>query len=46
MNASEKYIQIISADNHEFWYMGFLNYENAVDSLQEAVQAGSLQSVW
>ncbi|KAK7361302.1 hypothetical protein VNO77_03352 [Canavalia gladiata] len=42
MNAAEKYIQVISSDNHEFWFMGFLNYEGAVDSLQEALHAGKL----
>ncbi|GER47151.1 GRAM domain family protein [Striga asiatica] len=38
-NQSEKYIQIISVDNHEFWYMGFLNYSGAVECLQQALQA-------
>lgn len=45
-NASEKYLQVISIDNHEFWFMGFLNYTGAVDCLQEALQARNLQSVW
>ncbi|KAK3042923.1 hypothetical protein RJ639_000999 [Escallonia herrerae] len=44
-NPAEKYIQVISIDNHEFWYMGFLNYEGAVKSLEEALQARILQSV-
>ncbi|RYR65199.1 hypothetical protein Ahy_A03g011166 [Arachis hypogaea] len=35
-NPAEKYIQVISVDNHEFWFMGFLNYEGAVECLQEA----------
>ncbi|XP_020678957.1 GEM-like protein 1 isoform X1 [Dendrobium catenatum] len=35
-NPAEKYIQIVSVDNHEFWFMGFLNYDNAVKHLQEA----------
>ncbi|OIV93045.1 hypothetical protein TanjilG_20707 [Lupinus angustifolius] len=39
VNPAEKYIQVISADNHEFWFMGFLNYENAVECLQTAFQA-------
>ncbi|KAG5091613.1 hypothetical protein JHK82_050391 [Glycine max] len=39
-NPAEKYIQVISVDNHEFWFMGFLNYEGAVESLQGAIQAG------
>lgn len=33
-NPAEKYIQITSTDNHEFWFMGFVNYDKAVKSLQ------------
>lgn len=44
-NSAEKYIQVISVDNHEFWYMGFLNYDGAVKCLQEALEARSFQSV-
>lgn len=44
-NAAEKYIQIVSVDNHEFWYMGFVNYNDAVKSLQEALQSRNLHSV-
>ncbi|MBA0643512.1 hypothetical protein Goklo_027799 [Gossypium klotzschianum] len=45
VNPSEKYIQVSSVDSHEFWFMGFLNYESAVKCLQEALQQHSLQSV-
>ncbi|KAJ9560399.1 hypothetical protein OSB04_005559 [Centaurea solstitialis] len=38
-NPAEKYIQIISVDNHEFWFMGFVNYDSAVHSLQGALQS-------
>ncbi|KAK9285939.1 hypothetical protein L1049_025141 [Liquidambar formosana] len=41
-NPAEKFIQVISVDNHEFWYMGFLNYDSAVKLLQEALQACNL----
>ncbi|WOG84482.1 hypothetical protein DCAR_0103665 [Daucus carota subsp. sativus] len=41
INSAEKYIQVISVDNHEFWYMGFLNYESAVECLDEALQAAN-----
>ncbi|CAL9762700.1 unnamed protein product [Musa acuminata subsp. burmannicoides] len=34
----EKYIQVVSIDNHEFWFMGLVNYDSAVKNLQEAVQ--------
>lgn len=37
-NPAEKYIQVISPDNHEFWFVGFVNYEGAVTHLQEALQ--------
>ncbi|MQM04415.1 hypothetical protein Taro_037210 [Colocasia esculenta] len=37
VNRAEKYIQIISVDNHEFWFMGFVNYDSAVMCLQEAL---------
>ncbi|KAL8162379.1 hypothetical protein V2J09_013868 [Rumex salicifolius] len=35
-NAAEKYIQIITGDNHEFWFMGFVYYDSAVRNLQGA----------
>ncbi|KAJ9166505.1 hypothetical protein P3X46_021251 [Hevea brasiliensis] len=38
----EKYIQIISVDNHEFWFMGFVHYDSAVKNLQGALTHGSL----
>ncbi|XP_050205900.1 GLABRA2 expression modulator isoform X3 [Mercurialis annua] len=44
-NTAEKYIQVISIDNHEFWFMGFLNYDGAVKCLQDGLQVPSLQSV-
>ncbi|OAY66904.1 GLABRA2 expression modulator [Ananas comosus] len=39
VNSAEKFIQIVSVDNHEFWFMGFLNYDSAVKNLQEALIA-------
>ncbi|KAL5753361.1 hypothetical protein ACOSP7_023538 [Xanthoceras sorbifolium] len=44
-NPAEKYIQVISVDSHEFWFMGFLNYNGAVNCLQEALQAVTSESV-
>ncbi|PIN02950.1 hypothetical protein CDL12_24534 [Handroanthus impetiginosus] len=44
-NPAEKYIQVISVDNHEFWYMGFLNYTGAVEFLQQALQARNMETV-
>ncbi|KAA0065115.1 hypothetical protein IC582_006386 [Cucumis melo] len=34
---AEKFIQVISIDNHEFWFMGFVSYDSAVKTLQEAL---------
>ncbi|XP_073275270.1 GEM-like protein 1 [Primulina huaijiensis] len=39
LNQAEKYIQIISVDNHEFWFMGFFNYDSAVKHLKDALQS-------
>ncbi|CAA3016132.1 Hypothetical predicted protein [Olea europaea subsp. europaea] len=39
LNPAEKYIQIISVDNHEFWFMGFVNYDSAVKNIQGALEA-------
>ncbi|KAL0539228.1 hypothetical protein IC582_023411 [Cucumis melo] len=36
--ASEKYIQIETLDNFEFWFMGFLNYQSTFNSLQEVAR--------
>ncbi|KAG6524168.1 GEM-like protein 1 [Zingiber officinale] len=33
----EKYVQIVLFDNHEFWFIGFVNYDSAVINLQKAV---------
>ncbi|KAK2997122.1 hypothetical protein RJ639_009225 [Escallonia herrerae] len=36
-NPSRKYIQIVTADNFEFWLMGFLNFPKTFRYLQQAV---------
>lgn len=40
-NPSEKYIQIVTKDNHEFWFMGFISYEKALKNLTECIQFSS-----
>ncbi|KAJ0976505.1 hypothetical protein J5N97_018470 [Dioscorea zingiberensis] len=35
-NPAEKYIQVVTADNHEFWFMGFVSYDKALKHLTEA----------
>ncbi|CAM0951759.1 unnamed protein product [Alopecurus aequalis] len=37
LKPAEKFIQLVSVDNHEFWLMGFVNYNSAVMHLQEAL---------
>lgn len=36
-NPPQKYIQICTVDGHEFWFMGFVNYEKAVRHLQDTL---------
>lgn len=37
LNPAEKFIQLVSVDKHEFWFMGFVNYDSAVAHLQETL---------
>ncbi|KAH6755566.1 hypothetical protein C2S52_023625 [Perilla frutescens var. hirtella] len=36
-NPAQKYIQIVTQDNYEFWFMGFVRYEKAWINLQRAI---------
>ncbi|GAV62339.1 GRAM domain-containing protein [Cephalotus follicularis] len=36
-NPSLKYIEIVTADNFDFWFMGFLKYEKSIKALQKAI---------
>lgn len=36
-NPSEKYIQIVTVDGHDFWFMGFVNYDKASKNLSEGI---------
>ncbi|ONK62981.1 uncharacterized protein A4U43_C07F10160 [Asparagus officinalis] len=36
-NPTDRYIQIITADGHEFWFMGFVSYDKAFKSLTETL---------
>ena len=33
----QKYIEIVTQDDSEFWFMGFLRYEKAIRNLQKAI---------
>ncbi|KAI4382616.1 hypothetical protein MLD38_008558 [Melastoma candidum] len=34
---SQKYMQIVTADNFDFWFMGFLNYQKSFETLQQVI---------
>jgi hypothetical protein len=34
---SEKYIEIVTVDGFDFWFMGFFNYKKALRYLQQAI---------
>lgn len=36
-NPSEKYIQVITIDGHDFWFMGFVNFDKATKHLSESI---------
>lgn len=35
---SQKYIEVVTNDNFEFWFMGFLNHQKTLDYLQQLLQ--------
>ncbi|XP_050365024.1 GEM-like protein 2 isoform X2 [Argentina anserina] len=40
-NPSEKYIQIVTRDGHEYWFMGFISYVKALSNLTHAINPSS-----
>ena len=34
---SQKYIDIVTVDDFEFWFMGFLNYQKTFEYLLQAI---------
>lgn len=36
-NPPAKYVQIFTVDGHDFWFMGFVNYDKACMHLLDAV---------
>ncbi|XP_059596175.1 putative GEM-like protein 8 [Vitis vinifera] len=36
-NPSQKYMEIVTVDNFDFWFMGFLNYQKSFNCLQQAL---------
>ena len=46
-NPSRKYMEIVTLDNFDFWFMGFLNYQKAFSYLQQALcEAHNLVEKW
>ena len=33
----QKYVQIVTEDNFDFWFMGFLNHQRTLRYLQQAI---------
>jgi len=49
----ERYIQIVTQDGHDFWFMGFVNYDKGVKNMQLALKHigeidpnGGLKAPW
>ncbi|OWM90652.1 hypothetical protein CDL15_Pgr020957 [Punica granatum] len=40
---SQKYLQIVTVDNFEFWFMGFLNYQKTLKHLQQAISQAQMK---
>ncbi|KAL5797260.1 hypothetical protein ACOSQ2_002080 [Xanthoceras sorbifolium] len=38
-NSSEKYIQMVTFDGHDFWFMGFVNFDKASRHLSESISS-------
>ncbi|KAK3404224.1 hypothetical protein EUGRSUZ_K00544 [Eucalyptus grandis] len=38
LNPTEKYIQVVTRDGYEFWFMGFISYDKALENINEALQ--------
>lgn len=36
-NPAQKFIYAVTVDGHEFWFMGFVNFEKAAEHLLSAV---------
>ncbi|KAK8698693.1 hypothetical protein V6N13_114802 [Hibiscus sabdariffa] len=42
-NPSQKYMEIVTVDEFELWFMGFLNYQKAFKTLEQAISQRLLQ---
>ncbi|XP_026410933.1 GEM-like protein 4 [Papaver somniferum] len=41
----QKYIEIVTIDHFDFWFMGFVNYEKAFKCLQRSINISQQQSL-
>ncbi|XP_010656010.1 putative GEM-like protein 8 [Vitis vinifera] len=44
-NPSQKYMEIVTVDNFDFWFMGFLNYQKSFNCLQQALSPTGTVSI-
>ncbi|KAL5979195.1 hypothetical protein ACLOJK_019093 [Asimina triloba] len=44
-NPVERYIQVTTVDGHDFWFMGFVNYEKACTHLSSALSQSRLDQL-
>ena len=42
-NPRQKYVEIVTEDNFEFWFMGFLNHQRTLRHLQNAINPSGLK---
>lgn len=40
---AQKYIEIVTEDGFEFWFMGFVRYEKAFMNLQKAISMSQFE---
>ncbi|RZC71470.1 hypothetical protein C5167_034655 [Papaver somniferum] len=40
----QKYIEIVTVDHFDFWFMGFVNYDKAFKTLQKSINISQQQS--
>ncbi|KAI3982838.1 hypothetical protein MKX01_010321 [Papaver californicum] len=40
----QKYIEIVTVDHFDFWFMGFVNYDKAFKTLQKSINISQRQS--
>ncbi|KAM7267943.1 hypothetical protein ACFE04_010109 [Oxalis oulophora] len=43
--SSERYLQLVTIDGHDFWFMGFVNFEKASKHLTEAISSFSAHGI-